>query len=403
MNKEQITIALICLMALLALFFPTSFDGTIYPLMCTGATLLLTFMVFSIGLLNRFARQGVMIGLIILIIPFFASLFSPWSQLTFGAVVPYLFFVTVFTLKLPTLNEASEALVVIIFKVLSAMVQTFALLMVFDNGFMGDFNYNYYKAINEDLFEGMILWYAKPVAVFASHSIAGYMYFAFAITHMKLFLIETQWQRLFEIISILAYMALLLLLTSNTGLFLFFLVIALGGYNWFSSMRQFSLSKITATVIVLPLLAYGGFQSTEVISEYASSILSVEGAGFLARYTGGGRLQPTYDYLADNPLRPIGFTYDARIELGDNLVAEYIVRGGVQLYAMVLLGLVLFLMRNLKDAKSVYAFSFFFLLGDIGFPLLTYFRTPGLLIMFMVVWNFCVHRFQENAQRQIAA
>ena len=124
-------------------------------------------------------------------------------------------------------------------------------------------------------------------------------------------------------------------------------------------------------------------------TEIVVGTLALSESGFLGRYTGGGRLQSTYEYLIENPFRPIGLTYDPRVSLGDNFIAEYIIRGSVPLYMAVLIASALFWRRNLGSRGAAAGFFLFFLACDIGYPLLPYYRTAGAIILFVIVWNYC--------------
>jgi len=111
-----------------------------------------------------------------------------------------------------------------------------------------------------------------------------------------------------------------------------------------------------------------------------------EGNGFLARYAPGGRLQGTYEYLADNNLMPIGFSYSEDISLGDNFIAEYVVRTSPLGYAVVLYLLWSWFRRHL-DLSQATAFFGFFLLADLAYPLLVYARVAAALPFFLFFWR----------------
>jgi hypothetical protein len=117
------------------------------------------------------------------------------------------------------------------------------------------------------------------------------------------------------------------------------------------------------------------------------AIAGDEGGGLLGRYLAGGRLQPTYDYLVSHHFLPVGLAFDESIALGDNFIAEYVLRISFFGYLILLGMLWMFLRANLHTRGQRVGFMLFFLAADIGYPLLPYPRVAACLPFFMLLWR----------------
>jgi len=109
------------------------------------------------------------------------------------------------------------------------------------------------------------------------------------------------------------------------------------------------------------------------------------GNGFLSRYTSGGRLQVTYNYLTDNYFLPIGLTYSTKISLGDNFIAEYVIKLSIFGYFLILYYMWGWLRRHLAFSVAM-GFFCFFIVADFAYPLLVYYRIAAALPFYALVW-----------------
>ena len=408
-KKERFTVLLAALSACIGMFMPSSIYGTIEPRLTVLACGILWGLAILIGIVNSFSISRIAIALFILSDLLLATFISPFTGYTLGALAPYVLFITVLSLTLNMGRKTSSPNAVIVFEGLSLAIQAFGLSIVFGSDAGIQAISSLYQAFYSDLFEQMILWYHKPITVFATHSIAGFAYFAFLITHIKLFAIaKTKLHRIFHAISITIYLLFLILLLSNTGFFLFAAATVWLAYKLFVyGSRRARVVTWSLTMIATIGLLYGVTSIKVPFADIVIDTLTSSGGGFLGRYFGDGRLQPTYNYLLEHPFRPIGITYNDQVSLGDNFIAEYIIRGSVPLYLGVLLASALFFKKNIQSRRVAIGFFLFFLISDMGYPLLTYYRASAIIVLFILVWNHCsmietLGKDNTSKMRQIA-
>ena len=408
-KEEKYTILLVALSACIGMFMPSSIYGIIDPRLTVLACGILWVLAILIGIVNGFSISRIAIALFILSALLLATFISPFTEYTVGALAPYVLFTTVLSLTINMCRTTSSPNAIIVFEALSLAIQAFGLSIVFGSDAGIHAASSLYQAFYSDLFEQMILWYHKPITVFASHSIAGFAYFAFLITHVKLFTITpSKPRRIFNAISIIIYLLFLVLLTSNTGFILFSAAGVWISYKLFVyGSRRAKVATWSLTMIATIGLLYGVAFIKVPFADIAVDTMTSSGGGFLGRYSGDARLQPTYNYLLEHPFRPIGITYSDQVILGDNFIAEYVIRGSMPLYLGVLLASALFFKKNIQSRRVAIGFFLFFLISDIGYPLLTYYRASAIILLFILVWNHCsvietLGKDNTSKMRQIA-
>jgi hypothetical protein len=261
---------------------------------------------------------------------------------------------------------------------------------IFHNDFVYDINQTYYKAYSEGLFESMIIWSFKPVTVFSTHSTSALVYFALLCLNLRVAgspLLMPIFKKLF-LISGIGYLCLIPFLMSNTSLLVFLAAIPVTGSYLLHEVSP-HYRKLFALVFILMLIGISLLVIDNLdIVEKVSNVLSSDGSGFLGRYTAGSsRLQGTYDYLIANYFQPIGLTYSDSIALGDTFIAEYILKISILGYGLILFMFFEWLRWNVLDQRSRIKIFFFFLLADVGYPLLPYYRVIGFLPLFVIIWN----------------
>lgn len=386
MNKTQkLTVYLILCLSFIVLFIPSSYQGVIFNRQSSYIDIIMFCMILIIGTMNYFSKEGIVLSTLGMSILFLATLTSKLEYIAFGGIPEYLVIFGLFSITLHKQIFTSKYIPTI-FYFISGIIILYAYLFILDFQKILQINASYYQAIDHNLFVSMTIWHKEPVTFFASHSIAGYIYFAFLITHLKLFnSFHKISHRGYNLIFILAYMGLLILLLSNTSYILFVLSIVVVSVSFmrFHMKQTLPILIIICTVLIIEIYNY-----IPIIVESIKYIFLSHSNGLLSRYTAGGRLSGTYNYIAENIFRPIGFTYDAsQIALGDNFIAEYIIKGGIFFYIIILFSLYSFLKRNLLNSKNIKYFMFFFLLSEIGYPLLVYYKTVGILLLLIMVWN----------------
>lgn len=239
-----------------------------------------------------------------------------------------------------------------------------------------------YQSLNEELYEQMIVWNSKPVTVFGSHSTAALAYFCLFAINFKLFRnvnLSSFWRGIYLLFAA-GFLILNWLLISNTSVAMTAFVVL-----FFSMALIRKLSKNTKVILfviglasILVIIADVGF--------FYSMFGGSDANGFLGRYSSGGRLQSTYNYLIDNNFMPIGFSYSAGIGLGDNFIAEYIIKASFFGYFIILFLLWTWFRRHLSQYRAL-AFFVFIVLADFAYPLLVYSRIAAVIPFYVLMWQ----------------
>jgi hypothetical protein len=392
----------IVLAGMVGLFLPSSIGTVLQPrltlLLCCVCTALFM-MTMRRG--QWLPANGALALFITALFAFFTAT-SPLSELAVGGYFPYLLFMA--ALMVDTRSFVIGPRVVVALVMANVIILSLGYGTVLNNDWLRGQSEAWYKAFDDDLFESMILWYSKPVSVFASHSISAFCYAGLCLLNQRLSRmpwLALPWRWACKA-SAVGYLVMMPLLVSNTALALFVPTALWLAWQWLdwlrADVRAFALSGAIATGAGATLAWLG--MGIDDVRTLVVGITSDEGSGYLGRYVAGGRLQPTYDYLLAYPWQPIGVTMSPNLALGDNFIADYILRISVLGYAAVLCMLWFWLRRNVTSAPQRWVFMAFFLLADLGYPLLTYPRVAAALPMFILLWR-CSER--ATKARRIAA
>jgi preprotein translocase subunit Sec61beta len=394
---------LIVAAGLISIFSPSSLGGVIEPklmlLLCAFASVVLM-LTFERG---RWIVPNAIAGLAVLALFALFTATSPLPDLAVGGLLPYVLLLTVLLVDVRHVDHtvwATRALLVV-----NAFVLFLGFGTVAGNELALHLIESYYKEFGEELFESMILWYSKPVSVFASHSIAALAYFALLCLNLRVAKSKegVASTRALYRVSAFGYLVLIPLLTSNTAFALFVPALGLFVSHFLSSLKPVHRACALAVILLVAMIGAAtaiGSDDLQAVSTSLVAIVSNEGGGFLGRYSYGTRLQGTYDYLAAHNFLPIGITYSTSVALGDNLIAEYILKISVVGYALILIMLWVWLRHNLPDRSSRILFFLFFLIADLGYPLLTYHRVAGFLPLFALLWSMSA---DSRASRSVVA
>jgi hypothetical protein len=396
MDKKRLTkiyaACAVTMAALISLFLPSSIDGVIYPQSTLWACFACIIILSGTLGLKKWQLTNSSNALFIIILFLIFTIFSPFSYIAWGGLAPYLLLLTILQSDIKHIGHGKELIVILV--IVNVILLFFGYGAIFNNEYIFHISENYYQAYSEGLFESMNIWSSKPVTVFATHSISAFVYFAFLCLNLRVAgspLLPPMAKRLF-FISGIGYLCLIPFLMSSTSIVVFLVAIPITSAFLFRNTSRrykkiFIFTYTTFLAILLYLIAIE-FDILAIISDTLSS----QGGGFLGRYTagnseGGGRMQGTYDFLMKNYFQPIGFTFSDSIALGDTFIAEYILKISIIGYGLIYLMLFKWLQWNVLDKKSRVMIFLFFLISDIGYPLLPYYRVIGFLPFFIVLWN----------------
>lgn len=371
---------IIWLFLIVGLYFPTSYGATTNSSYGFAATAV--FVTMSLFLLEFRLRT---IGPILLI---FALLclstlisygFNDRHDIRIGAVVPFVGLCVLLSADLKDIKLTPTAAK--IFRIVSVFQLLLTALIIVRNRYLVDLIINYYSYFYQDLVPTM-LYLRKPVLSFASHSIAAlgaylFFYLNFQCGH-----------RIIAFCYILACFAL----TSFSGF-------GLGALGLFQFLLFWARRRPWLTTAVLvPIVS----TFISVIIRYwdelvfaSRAVISFTANGLIGRYGPQGNLRPALEYLWENPLFPIGFTNSSGMLVGDSGPIEFLLRGSVLLLIVIYVLFAMLLRRNLQNPFHAKVLIFAFLLFDLGYTSLTYFRF-WYLIVFSVIYLNSFHAGFDN-------
>lgn len=374
---------------LIALFFPTSINGVINPhLSLLGNIIALLIFCFGIffGAL-RISLTLFILSLSFLLLLYIMTMISPFSQITPGAVVPYLTFLLVCSINIKSVYLNKHQITLILLVV--ALIIILCILVLLDFKPLIGFQESYYQMF-PDLFDFMMNWARKPVLMFATHSVAGFAYFVIALFLFYFSKVaRNQLLRSLLFITSLLFSSLLLFLLSNTGFILFLAMFFVYLFSMFKSFGFVGwLVSLTALVVIVSA-------NIELIRDVFNfgwdsfiTVASSKNNGLLARFTLDSRLAGSYEYVFNSPFVGVGFTDHPSLAFGDNLLAEYVLRAGLFGYLIVLVLVFGFFYSNVK-IKSVAVLLFIFvILSDLGYPLFVALRFVFIFPLIVILSNY---------------
>lgn len=389
-SRRPVNALLIATAGVTSIFFPSSIGGEIDPILTVWQCAIVSLIFFVTLRHRRWIFPSLPIAILVLMLFLIFTVTSPLPEFTPGSLMPYLLLLTVLMIDMRTVGRSRAPLFALLLINLCLLALGFGTL--FHSQFGLEISERFYKAYDDELFASMISA-SKPVTVFASHSIAALAYFALFLLNLRLSRFEAIGRRTrhFLLLSSCGYVLLLPALTSNTSFALFLPALAMLAWHVFRFLRP------AVRMVVICLILVAGIAivrmviepaTLEALSDLVEFVWSYEGGGFLGRYAIGGRLQPTYDFLASHYFLPIGLSYSPALALGDNFIAEYIIKISVIGYGALLLMLWTWLRRGVRDRRSRIGFMLFLLAADIGYPLLPYPRAAGFMPLFAMLWMY---------------
>lgn len=324
-------------------------------------------------------KKLLIIVLLINVILGVSTLFSPFNDFSFGAILAFITFSLIFCLNLYNIKFGEK--IITLFLLVNILNIVLGFLIIYNNQFVNDILLKSYAAYYPKLVPNM-LYDNKPVLMFSSHSRAAFHLFLFFFLSLVGYK-HTQ-KKIFFIFS-LCYIFLILNLDSNTGyMFLVFSCLIMSVYLIRYKLRHFFHSIVLGSVVVI-------FNLNKILvylnEKYFifSKTLSSESNGIIGRFSESGILANNFKYMIDNYFRPVGLGYSNDLFYSDSGIMLYTLRGTVILTILIYVGLYMFLKRNIYHKYQVYILFLAVLLMDIGSPTLMYFRTL-FIIPFIVVY-----------------
>jgi len=366
-------------LAAVGLFAPTSDQGEILQSRTAIVTLVLTLSMAIVAMRTRgFSHMQLLIGGFIIALLLSFSAFWADERTAWGALVPYLFFVTATTMQPGT--RAKPGTLRGAWLVLSGAILVLGYGIVADSEIVRLFVLAYYSAFYDDLLRSMIGWSGKPVTVFGTHSLAAMFYFLFFSVHLAL---GVRFRKPLHFAVALAFVPLTYMLKSNSALLALALMTSTAlAVVLIPTTRQRVVFALSGCLVMAAIaLAYAAPLSADI-----AGILEKQTSGLVARFGEGGVLRENVSFL----FKPLGLAeLPGRVFYGDSGYVEYITRGSLPLLVLMYLGFYRFLKFNLRRAVLYVPFMTAVMLFEVGFTTLTYFRFVAVLPLVVVALGMC--------------
>lgn len=368
----------ICLLAIIAIMMPSSLGGVTQPRMIVNITMALL-PLYGYLLLKQKKVDPVNLFIAIGFGVLLTSLtvLSPYPTYRYGNG---LMFIVLFALCL--LNNDKNPLNLKTYTrtlfILNVFLSFLAFCIILDIPLGIDFISENYQAFYPELIPNM-LFQSKPVTVFGTHSIAGFYNFLFFVTNLALYKYTKHlWYLLFASF----YMVFLFWLQSSTSLVFFLISFIALQFELYKAQRFLFLLTLTIELFAL-ILAYQ--MVGDVVDQTLTHLFS-EGNGLGGRYSEGGNLANNLEYVMNNPLGGIGFSYTTNFMFADSGYLEYALRGSILATLGVVISFSRYIFRNITTYYR-YLFLFAYLAFEVGFSNMIYYRTFGITLFLIALFN----------------
>lgn len=403
LSKVKLAQLVICIMFIVALYFPTSLQGQIVQELKLIATFSLWLCMGLLLVVNGvYAKLALSNSLLIILSLTFATLLSPLEGLALGAIITFLSLSLLLLLNLRPVSDSGFLHKV--FLLANLVNLALAIGMVADQSLVDQFIMSWYSDFYPELLNNMIVWYNKPVLTFGSHSIAGLFMFLFMYANVCTYIATRK--PIYWIFAI-SYLAMLWFLQSVTSLILLALGATYFIYRLAPTFRRSSfLLWIIGILFVMVLTGCILILHAELfIESFRYSYTSIVGiftsplGGFLARFSTDGNLVNNIRFILQSWYRPAGLGYSDKLFFGDSGQIEYMVRGSFILLFSIYGGLYFFLRHNLRSRRQAIFLFLTIFVAEIGFTHLKYFRLIGLL-PFLIVYLNNLHTVPARRRHQ---
>jgi hypothetical protein len=381
-SSDDIVVALLLA---IGLFFPTSVgDQSQEYLVIIALTALLGLLLFL--MLKHGTRPGAVaaISLPILLVLTAGTLLACNFRVGGTFVAEYCLLAAVLALDLRHVRTARK--VSIVFVAANVLWIACGTAILIGSAPVSEFLTSWYSQFYPELVPGMLALH-KPVLTFGTHSLAGFF------TYLFFWLNWEGYKSRGSATSLAFALCEAILLIANTSFTSFaFAALAVGQISFWFWSRNRKLLLVSVVCLILLLAMAGSILAEQIealwqIPEVATSVLNADNSGLLVRYSDGGTVRGTIDYIWDHPYTPIGFTFPSFLFLGDSGPVEYLLRGSIPLLLLVYFGLYRFLRFNSIRREHALWLFFVVLAFESGFNALTYFRTLFLLPFLAIYLN----------------
>lgn len=377
----------LAVLLIVGLYFPTSIGGEYLPIFyqvsLLGALSVLLYLISKRGARPGAGTYLVLPVLLLLTASTFSTLLTHSFPIGWGTLLEYILLVLVLSLDLrgvvpgPFMRRA--------FVIANVVGIGCGILILIGNETFDTFLSTFYAYFYAELVPNMLRLH-KPVLTFGTHSLAGFFLYLFFWLNWENY--NARRTKL-ALCGALSWLILLLAVASVTALALASLAFAqIGVWLWKRNRKAFAAA---ALVLFVGLLAGGKwledyFEITEPM-ELVSGFFGNEVSGPVARYGPGGSERGRIEYLVNRPFAPIGVAAPVFAATVDSAPIDYLLRGSVPLLVLLYFGVFRFARHNLTSRTHALTLFFVIVGFEVGFTVLSYFRTFYLLPLVVVYLN----------------
>jgi hypothetical protein len=380
---ERLKPYLLPLLLIIGVYFPSSVQGQII----TYFEALFFIPILSIvGLLliaqKKYNATQLVLGLLINAVLAFYTLLTwqKFSAQSWGNYPSYLILSLIFCLNLKDEKYGLYLKPALLVTAVGQMILAFGIFT--QNDAIRNFLLMHYSGGFDNLMPFM-MGDLKPVTTFATHSVAAFFHFLFFYLALRTYAANT---KAIWLIMAASFLFLLAMVRSNTA-------IAYSGialFIIFSTLEKRPTALISISVALVGIIGMFIYFYYDVIVMLLDldllAVMTKSDNGILSRYaTEGNFLEPTLNYIRENPLLSIGMNYDPGLFYTDSGFVIFYLRGSIFLAFFIYMAFFLFLRNNLLNAKTALFLFLVFMLFEVGYTNLLNSRTLC-FIPFMVVY-----------------
>lgn len=365
---------------LFGLFFPTSLNKEIsLPFYIISAVILILILIVLIP--KKIERLTLSCFVFVNISLIIFTITSSLYELSLGIYLNFLILSLLFLCDLRGVIVSS--IIRYVFIVSSILLIILGLGVILQSETITDFIINWYSASYEDLLPRMIA-VLKPVGTFATHSVAAL--FSFLFFYLNTVAYKKTKSNIYLILAGF-FLIFLFFIRSNTSL-LYMGISIIIFLNLLRNNKKASLLILAFGGISLYFILSSNNFLNQIIGNFnLLDIYGSEGNGISGRYSENSVLQPTIDYIMENPFSPIGLSYSDKLYYTDSGFILYMLRGSFLMPIVIYIGTFFFFLRNIANRKTAYLLFFSILIFEIGYPILINIRMLYFLPIIVILVN----------------
>lgn len=360
-RKSEFLIFLIVIWGILLQLLPTSFSeiDTQFSFFSLFFRIAIVFLVLFIIVTKKYSKRALMIFFVNIALMIFFTIFTAhYKGFDKTYYNLYLYILLALILSLNIKQFKCTKCMEICFYGLCIIMCMMGILVVLKNSAICELLSTYYNRYWKQCTYYMTLA-GKPVGTYATHSIAGFMYFQFLI---MLYFKNQKKGNILNVILMCMFVFIIIMLRSNTAITLLGLAAILLLFEKRKKQKLVWFIIKVAFVIGICILLY-------LNMDWIQTITNSKENGVLGRFTGTSLFINNFNFLKNN-IMPIGFTSSDTVWLSDCGYIIALLRGGIFNVIVIYTEFYFFLKRNITKRKAIIPLLSSLIIFEIGYPVL---------------------------------